>query len=299
MQRGLAISVVAFEESRLVCVVFLLLCASLLGFALLMDIWLSIRLFISAIIFGSIILFVFEIYVEVIDFHRLHRSIRDQRFFILLATTMMAIYALSSRPGFGSYVWFEYPVNSVYAKIAQTFRSGGRFIWPAIYLFVLCVIVKVNKKFSAKAASLVLIVCLSIQVFDSHGALQVVSQRFSKNIHNTWNPEIDPAWEPIIVDKTKLLVVSESKLYDYANWVWVANFAAQNKLATNAGYFARIDNESFLSFEAKLFDQASSSELSADSVYIIDQEDIWQKLLAKSKTFGFIGVLDGFKVVSP
>ena len=288
-----------FKESRLIFVTFLLLCASLLGFALLMDIWPSIRLLISAIVFGSIILFVFGIYVEVIDFLRFRRSIRDQRFFILLGTTMMAVYALSSRPGFGSYILFEYPVNSVYAKITQTFRVGGRFIWPAIYLFVLYVIVKVNRKFSAKAASLVLIVCLSIQVFDSHGALQVVSQRFSKNIHNTWNPEIDPAWEPIIVDKTKLLVVSESKLYDYANWVWVANFAAQNKLSTNAGYFSRIDNESFLSFEAKLFDQASSSELSADSVYIIDQEDIWQKLLAKSKTFRFIGVLNGFKVVSP
>ena len=144
-----------------------------------------------------------------------------------------------------------------------------------------------------------LLVCLSIQVFDSYGALQVVSQRFSKNIHNTWNPEIDPAWKPIIVDKTKLLVVSESKTYDYPNWIWVADLAAQNKLATNAGYFARIDNESFLSFEAKLFDQASNGELSADSVYIIDQKDVWQKLLAKSKTFRFIGVLDGFKVVSP
>ena len=288
-----------FKESRLVFVIFLLLCASLLGFAFLMDIWPSIRLFISAIVFGSIILFVFGIYVEVINFHRLRRSIRDQRFFVLLATTMMAIYALSSRPGFGSYVLFEYPINSFYEKITQSFRAGGRFIWPAIYLFVLYVVVKVNRKFSAKAASLVLFVCLSIQVFDSYGALQVVSQRFEKNIRRAWNPEIDPAWKPIIVDKTKLLVVSESKTYDYPNWVWVANFAAQNKLATNAGYFARIDNESFLSFEAKLFDQASSSELSADSVYIIDQEDIWQKLLAKSKTFGFIGVLDGFKVVSP
>ena len=288
-----------FKENRLVFVIFLLLCASLLGFASLMDIWPSIRLFISAIVFGSIILFVFGIYVEVIDLHRLRRSIRDQRFFILLATTMMAIYALSSRPGFANYAWFEYPVNSVYAKITQTFRVGGRFIWPAIYLFVLYVIVKVNRKFSAKAASLVLLVCLSIQVFDSYGALQVVSQRFEKNIRRAWNPEIDPAWKPIIVDKTKLLVVSELKTSDYSNWMWVANFAAQNKLATNAGYFARIDNESFLSFEAKLFDQASNGELSADSVYIIDQEDVWQKLLAKSKTFRFIGVLNGFKVVSP
>ena len=288
-----------FKENRLIFVTFLLLCASLLGFALLMDIWSSIRLFISAIVLGSLILFVFGIYVEVIDFHRLRRSIRDQRFFILLATTMMAIYALSSRPGFANYVLFEYPVNSVYAKITQTFRVGGRFIWPAIYLFVLYVIVKVNRKFSAKVASLVLVVCLSIQVFDSYGALQVVNQRFSKNIYNTWNPEIDPAWESIIVDKTKLLVVSELKTYDYPNWIWVANFAARNKLATNAGYFARIDNESFLSFEAKLFDQASNGELSADSVYIIDQKDVWQKLLAKSKTFRFIGVLDGFKVVSP
>jgi len=288
-----------FKESRLVFVIFLLLSVSLLGFALLMDIWPSIRLFISAIVLGSLILFVFGIYVEVIDFHRLRRSIRDQRFFILLATTMMAIYALSSRPGFANYVLFEYPVISVYAKITQTFRSGGRFIWPAIYLFVLYVIVKVNRKFSAKAALLVLLVCLSIQVFDSYGAFQVVSQRFEKNIHNTWNPEIDPAWESIIVDKTKLLVVSDLKTSDYSNWIWVANFAAQNKLATNTGYFARIDTKSSHSFEAKLFDQASNGELSADSVYIIDQEDFWQKLLAKSKSFRFIGVLDGFKVVSP
>ena len=288
-----------FKESKLLSAVFLFLSASLLGSALLMDIWPSIRLFISAIVFGSLILFVFGIYVEVIDFHRLRRSIRDQRFLILLATIMMAVYALSSRPGFGSFVFFEYPVNFFYKYITQSFRVGGRFIWPAIYLFVLYVIVKVNRKFSAKVASLVLTICFSVQAFDSYGALQTVNHRFTQV--KTWNPEpqIDPAWEKILLGKTKLLVVSESKTYDYGNWILVADFASKNKLATNTGYFARIDNESFLSFEAKLFDQASNGELSADSVYIIDQEDVWQKLLAKSKTFRFIGILDGFKVVSP
>lgn len=286
-----------FRESKLLSAVFLFLIASLLSSAFFKDVWPSIRLFISAIVFGCLILFVLGIYAVVIDFHRLRRSIRDQRFPILLATTAMTIYALSNRPGFGNYVLFEYPIGLFYETITQTFRVGGRFIWPAIYLFVLYVIVKVNRKFSAKVASLVLVVCLSIQVFDSYGALQVANHRFTQKY--SWNPEIDSAWKEIVINKTKLLVVSESKTYDYPNWIWVADFAAKNKLATNAGYFSRIDTESHLSFEARLFDQASNGELSADSVYIIDQEDAWQKLLLKSKTFRFIGILDGFKVVSP
>ena len=286
-----------FKGSKLISAVLLLLFVPLLSFAFYKNVWSSTQLFISAIVFGSLILFVFGIYVEVLDFHKLRKSSRDQRFFILLATTMMAVYALSNRPGFAYFVFFEYPINSFYKIITQTFRAGGRFIWPAIYLFVLYVVVNVNRKFSAKVASLVFIICFTVQVFDSYGALQTVNHRFTQV--ETWNPEIDPAWEEILVDKTKLLVVSELRAVAYGNWMWVSNFAARNKLSTNAGYFARIDTESMLAFESKLFDEVSNGKLSADSVYIIDREDVWQKLLAKPNSAKFIGELNGFRVISP
>lgn len=112
-----------------------------------------------------------------------------------------------------------------FMKLLPKLSGWRRFIWPAIYLFVLYVIVKVNRKFSAKVASLVLVVCLSIQVFDSYGALQVANHRFTQKY--SWNPEIDSAWKEIVINKTKLLVVSESKTYDYPNWIWVADFAAK------------------------------------------------------------------------
>ena len=258
----------------------------------------SIRLFTSDLILALVTVFVFWTLMDILNYGRRHGLTRDRNIFILAVAALMTVYALTNRPGFNSTVLFEYPLKPPLRELVQTFRVGGRFFWPAGYLFLLFVIVTVSRKFSVRFASILLSICIVLQVVDSSNALKLVNARFT-NARAWESPMRNPSWESIAKNHNELLVISALTTLDYPQWIAVTEFAERHNMATNTGYFARIDRQSFITSELELYKQVSSGSFKKNALYIIDDEVIWSELLLTKKDVTFVGELDGFMVLVP
>jgi hypothetical protein len=217
---------------------------------------------------------------------------------ILVATSLMAIYSLTNQIGIGLTTLVTYPLVGPIRQFTEIFRTHGRFIWPAYYLLVLFVFVEFCRKFGSKLATTVLIVCLTFQIYDSAEALHGVNDRFTNTV--PWSsPMQDPHWSQFAEKYENVIVVPPLQNDRAGRWIGVTDFAGTHHLATNSGYFARLDSQKFDHYRSELYDNISESKFDLHSLYIIEDVELWNRLSSSVTNVFYIGELDGYNVIAP
>lgn len=258
----------------------------------------SIRLLVSTLIGTSIfILIIWETSKRSIR-HRGESQNIMRNVPILVATSLMAIYSLTNQIGIGSTTLFQYPLVGPIRQFTETFRTHGRFIWPAYYLLVLFVFVEFSRKLSSRVATAVLIVCLSFQIYDSTEALRGVRARFTDTV--PWSsPMKNPQWSQFAQRYKNVIVVPPLQNDRAGRWLGITDFAGTYHLATNSGYFARFDSQKFNHYQTELYNNVSETRFDLNSLYIIEDIDLWNRLSSSVAKVFYIGDLDGYKVIAP
>ena len=256
---------------------------------------LSIQVF-SLVVFVMLALFILQSSIETL-FAKKSASRSHHRILYLLVAALAA-YSMTFRPGIGRHTFFEYPLFPLFRQFTQTFRTHGRYIWPAYYLLVLVVIVVACKVFNRKVATVVLAGCLLFQVVDSASAVTTVRHRFTER--PLWvSPMQDPRWE-VLAQTHKNIVTLPLLINDIdGRWMLINDFASRHKMGTNAVYFSRINMKEASQYAGRLHDGFLNGTLDKSNLYIITDDEYWKGVVGLKFPYAFTGDIDGFHVVVP
>ena len=223
---------------------------------------------------------------------------------LILATIGMGVFSLSNRISVLQRELFVYPIPSQIRKYIDPFRSSGRFVWPLIYLLILfglislMTIMQKHKNWGA----LILVVLLSVQIFESVEIFHGVRQRFTEI---KFTPQlVSPQWDELAQNYDHLVAIPP--LNNDPGWFELALLADKWGLSTNTTYLARFDQLDFDLAKSKTQDDLEQLQFDPKTLYILTNyppNPMNQILLDKygpssaghTKSFA----LDGFTVIAP
>ena len=233
-----------------------------------------------------------------------HPLLSQNNIGLILATIGMGLFSLSNRISVLQLELFTYPIPNQIEKFIGPFRSSGRFVWPLIYLLILLGLISLMTLMQNRKnwGTLVLVVLLSVQTFESVEIFQGVRQRFTEL---KFTPQlVSPRWDELAQNYDHLIAIPP--LNNDPGWFELALLADKWSLSTNTTYLARVDQKSFDA--ALLIAQNDIERFRFDpkTLYVLTNyppNPMNQTLLNKygppsagqTKSFS----LDGFTVIAP
>jgi hypothetical protein len=216
----------------------------------------------------------------------------------------MGVFSLSNRISVLQRELFVYPIPSQIRKLIDPFRSSGRFVWPLIYLLILFGLMSIMTIMQKHKnwGTLVLVVLLSVQIFESVGIFNNVRQRFTEI---KFTPQLlSPRWDELAQDYDHLVVIPP--LNNDPGWFELALLADKWGLSTNTTYLARFNQLDFDLAKSKTQDDLENFQFDPKTLYILTNyppNPMNQALLDEygtlagghTKSFS----LDGFTVIAP
>jgi hypothetical protein len=200
---------------------------------------------------------------------------------LLSATTLLALYSLTNNVGVGTNRLFEYPLLPGLKQFTETFRTHGRFIWPAFYGLMILVLIGVMRQLGPRWRAVVLSAALLFQLADSSTAISGVHARFSNS--SQWTSVLnDPRWE-LWASQYDSVVVAPPLNNDTEDlWLSITKYAAQNRLSTNSGNFSRYDTSLYKMEYQALSTLLANGNFDASTIYIVLDDDLWAKMTGNS-----------------
>lgn len=233
-----------------------------------------------------------------------HPLLSQNNIGLILATIGMGVFSLSNRISVLQRELFVYPIPSQLRKLIDPFRSSGRFVWPLIYLLILFGLISIMTIMQKHKnwGTLVLVVLLSVQIFESVGIINNVRQRFTEI---KFTPQLlSPRWDELAQNYDHLVAIPP--LNNDPGWFELALLANKWGLSTNTTYLARFNQLDFDLAKSKTQDDLEHFQFDPNTLYILTNyppNPMNQTLLNKygppsaeqTKSFS----LDGFTVIAP
>ena len=167
---------------------------------------------------------------------------------MLLAISVAALisffFALSPNILFGnkSVLELKLPYFDFITKIIGVFRCYGRMIWVAIYVIMIFCVLVTAETLNQNTAKILLLCVLAMQLYDLHGQLNEVYERYHSEIKYETQLSDKAFWNAVTENDAQHVVLvsvfgedSDKKptLYSLTDW------ALDNDLTMNEFYFAR------------------------------------------------------------
>jgi hypothetical protein len=180
---------------------------------------------------------------------------------LIIALSLCFLFALSNHIYIGRWTLLSYRPGFL-ERIFNTFRSGGRFIWPVFYCFYIAVIIALSKKVPEKAVTVILLAALGIQAMDLS---PLIKSRHEAFVDKKYTGRLkSAAWAGFI---------SQYKYIEIHDLSWpggmadVAHWAANHGLKINDFYFARNPRDYYRTLDAQKND-IESGRFKRDTLYI-------------------------------
>jgi hypothetical protein len=215
---------------------------------------------------------------------------------ILIVSIGFFLYAISNHIAAGSVELFSYGLPPIIQHFADTFRVSGRFFWPVYYVIYLAIFYFLFTRLRRNSALSLCVAMLFVQAVDSADAWRFFRNKF---LHPpAWtSPMRSPVWNDFSQQYRKLILVLPQN--SPVNWMALSQFAAMHRMAINTGYFARINPEKERDAQAHITSSIVNNELSADSLYVFENDALWNIASSQTAPSDIAGVLDGFRIVAP
>ncbi|MGH8556506.1 MAG: hypothetical protein ACRESZ_03400 [Methylococcales bacterium] len=162
-----------------------------------------------------------------------------------------------------------------------------------IYIAIFCVIFT---KLDRRTAKVMCAVMLCTQIIDISEALSNLRERFTG--HPAWSsPMTSPLWNTIAKKYKRILFVLPRN--EPEGWVPLVDFAANNGMAINTGYLARVSKARVDKARQELSSAILANELSSDSLYVFDDDALWSIAATQVAASDFAEEVDGFRIIAP
>ena len=223
---------------------------------------------------------------------------------ILILAILLFLYSLSSNIYLGSTKIIEYTVPGIFEPLAEVFRASGRFNWVLYYLIIFFTLTRLSECLRPKILYITLPFFLLFQIIDSSKIIKINQNELrSIPMYKEFDGGLDkiklkdPMWQSLKFEYNKIRMYPiKNKPRDY---IKLAYFASTNKMSTNFGYFSRVNHTTEDILNRELLEELQDNTLSKETIYIINDDIIWE-LVKKNKTEkNLVGIFDGFRVLAP
>ena len=225
---------------------------------------------------------------------------------LLIAGILLFVLALSNNVTFAHHevsYWWPSPI----VRFHQIFRGASRFGILLYYLITLGSIISIWHLFSRKRATFILGILLIASMVDQSPGISASHQHLA--MESKFDTAIkDSQWELIGKNHKKLVVDKnfdfqvEGSIPDSArkfsdNWFSLASFAADHQMSTNFGYVARPIQSFVKAEDARVAAELASGNLDSEAIYLISNEEDWNRYKDLVGNNGRALMLDGFYVI--
>jgi hypothetical protein len=181
---------------------------------------------------------------------------------IVLFITLSFLLSISNIVSFGNKILFTLPLPEAFINnFLGLFRSSGRFFWPVFYMIVLAsfYIIKTSKY---KKAIIILIIAISLQVYDLSGVLAERGKFFENKVQADQFFSLE--FETAAQNYKRMAFLP---VLPYHNYMFFAMYASQHNLTLNNGSFARPINEVDKYIENQI-KSVEAGNLDQDTIYV-------------------------------
>jgi hypothetical protein len=215
---------------------------------------------------------------------------------LLIVAIGGALYALSPRVTFGSWVLFDATTPAI-ARWFGTFRATGRFFWPAAYSLVVIGIGLVATRMSMRAATALLLGVVALQWIDLSDHYRSLRRDVHSEEFHHWPERLKaPEWRTVLPHYDRVILVPPEQCgAPAAPFQPVAVLAATYGLSINTGHVARRDRQAIARDCAQLNADFNSGVVADDAVYLVHRE-LLQRFRANARQPVVCRELDGTPV---
>ena len=207
------------------------------------------------------------------------------------------VFSVSNNVGFGLHE-FVYPLPDLVLQGANVFRASGRIFWPVFYMIVFVAIFLVVRGYDKPAAVFILGLALVIQIADTSAGWSSIRKKLMTEPKSAWStPLADPFWGKAAEKYKKVRRIQPSN--NAPQWKTIAAYAAQNGLATDSVYLARVGKSALALSQSKASTALRTGRYEPDALYIIDESALAQALLSLKASSDLLARIDGFNVLAP
>lgn len=215
---------------------------------------------------------------------------------IVVVSLVLFLFAITNQVTIAGREVLSYPLPTWVQPLADTFRSSGRFFWPVYYLLYLAIFQRLFTRLSTRSAIIICSVALLVQSVDSQAAREWYGKRLAAA--PSWSSPLRSAlWNDIATRYRKIIVVPPHNASP--DWKALARFAVDHGMAINTGYFARIDHAMEQQAGRRIVASIVHNRLDADSVYIFQDDALWDLAWRRTRPWDVAGTLDGFRLIAP
>ena len=190
------------------------------------------------------------------------------------------------------------PWPTVLYWLGSAFRATGRFVWPALYLIIIYVLLILARNLRRRILTPLLVVAVVLQVADTRSGWGRLSPTFAE-VGSKWpSPMKSPLWQRWAKQYRAIRWATPTRHYSPADRD-LSYFALESGLGTDAVYLARVNAEGFAKLSTESERSRRTGLFGKDALWILDKPT-YQLVRTRSAREGdFIGEVDGFLVLAP
>jgi hypothetical protein len=177
------------------------------------------------------------------------------------------IFAISPRVTWGNTVVFKYYLPEPLLRLANMFRSSGRFGWPLFYAIVFGALFCVTATQRKSLVVSVMCICLAVQLADIHRLLYAHDFHFAGPVVS---PLKSSLWQSVGTKFNKVIVYPPfiRTVTNDDDWKYLALYAYKHHMSIDTGYLARDPITEMRANQEELKSAFQEGDLDPQSIYI-------------------------------
>ena len=219
--------------------------------------------------------------------------------FLIIALVTLSVVSFSNYVGVGPWN-LRIPTPDFLINILSFVRASSRLFWPMYYVVILAAIYSVVKSYNSKITVFIFFMASIIQVVDTSAGWLQIRERISIQRESAFRTQLkSPFWDNA-GQYYRNVVTNDGQ----GNWENFGIFAANNKMATNMTYLARVDIAKQAELSQKIGNQLYAGPLNSKTLYILrewknspDKENYNAIHFEPQKDL--LAFIDGFNVLAP
>lgn len=244
---------------------------------------------ICAILFALLVLLRAQIRKEFIEHIKQHK-------FLLLLILLLSIISITHYVDIGN-SHYEFSLNDRLYNILSAVRSSGRLIWPLQYLVIIASFWLIIHGYQRRCLIIIGGICL-LQIIDtSRGWYKIHEQLFILRGSQINHPLKNEFWSEVPKRYKAIKIISPY----WGNWNTVGVYAAENRLATNTVYLARVDKHKLEQSIEKTNNLIASGQFEPQTLYLFQKWSSDPNLVVPkfNSDRDLYAKIDGINVLAP
>ena len=213
---------------------------------------------------------------------------------LLVTCGALLAFAATNEVALAGRELFSVPLPNRALALAETFRSSGRFLWPAFYLALYAILAGFARIVPARHHLLLLLPLGLGQLLDVRPGLDA---RFADEAQSPRAHELrDPAWRALAHYDRLISVPAAAGQTGFASLMWQA---AKHGVATNLGLSNRTDKARADAGQLAWLRTVTDGRLDPRAVYLFPGQELWEAARAAKGAEDVALVADGNFLLFP